>query len=486
METLKTTLVQPVLRHLTRKNLDWSTLRSSLSSNAKLVTGDEAASAIQNYSDYAHRTPQAVVWPASTDDVVETVKFVEQNQVPFSVYSGGTCWFPSNTVDDGLVINMSLMRDIHVDPENRTVAVEGGVVSEEIAREAEKHGLAVVTSSAGKNGMGFYLGGGLSRRLGQFGLGSNSILEAEVVTADGQVLTATPDNEHADLLWALRGAGHNFGVVTKLKLRAHLPRAEQVYYGDVVFPAEKLDQILTVLKEMERPAPFSCQLFMMRAPPEDKLMIIVRPYYEGSETEAKVLFRPLLELGPVVNEAHMMSYTDHIALCDKFCHFGERKLGTGDLYPHIDSENIHRALEKLVAFGDTFPEAKNTSFIFMELFPAPDTIPKATDHAGACFPSEDLSNLIAMFAWWKSSTHDEAIVARLLEIRRTLLEGHEEEATLTCNCTSGFEDPRDVYGKSWGRLRELKRKYDPNNLFCHHFPIDPALATSKVEGRREE
>src|SRR5947207_1914481 len=199
------------------------------------------------------KRPALIARCASPDEVVKAVGFARDHDLPLAIRGGAHNGAGLGTVDDGVVIDLSLLRDVEVDPEARTVRVGGGCTWGEVDRATNEHGLATPSGIISTTGVGgLTLGGGLGHLTRKYGLAIDNLLEAEIVLANGDRVRASAD-ENPDLYWAIRGGGGNFGVVTSFLFRAH--EVGTVIAGPTFWPAEQGAEVLSAYREFLPAAP---------------------------------------------------------------------------------------------------------------------------------------------------------------------------------------------------------------------------------------
>ncbi|MEH2381485.1 MAG: FAD-dependent oxidoreductase [Nostoc sp.] len=187
--------------------------------------------------------PAAIVRCLTVQDVIHTVRWTRAHGLPLSVRGGGHDFAGRALSENGVTIDLSQMRSVTIDPDARTAHVQGGATASDLMEAAQKYGLATATGNCSTVGMpGLTLGGGYGPLIGAYGLAADNLLSAQVVTADGQLVTANAE-EHPDLLWGLRGGGGNFGIVVSLEYRLH--PLTTVLSGMLLYP---LDQARAVLR----------------------------------------------------------------------------------------------------------------------------------------------------------------------------------------------------------------------------------------------
>jgi FAD/FMN-containing dehydrogenase len=284
---------------------------------------DEARSVWNGAHD---RKPALIIRCRGVADVLKGVEFARSEGLPIAVRGGGHSIPGFSTVDDGLVLDLSAMNAVHVDPDRRTITAQAGCLWSDVDAEAQAFGLAVTGGLVSTTGIaGFTLGGGIGWLVRQCGLTCDNLVGADIVTADGQYLHVSED-EHPDLLWALRGGGGNFGVVTSFELRMH-EVGPTVFAGLVFYPGEDADRVLRGFRTAAAGAPdeLSMAVNLTTAPPvpflpaevHGKPIIAVLGVWSGRPADGDAATRPFRELAPVVADLFSaMPYTAMQSLLD--------------------------------------------------------------------------------------------------------------------------------------------------------------------------
>ena len=278
-----------------------------------LLPGDAGYDgARQVWNAMVDKRPALIARCSGTADVINSVNFARENNLLISVRGGGHN-FPGNSVcNDGLMIDLSRMTGVRVDPAAKTVRAQGGTKWGAFDHETQAFGLAAPGGTDVDTGIaGLTLGGGIGWLSGSHGLSCDNLISADVVTADGRSLTASAD-ENPDLLWALRGGGGNFGVVTALEYRLH-PVGPEVLAGFLVYPFGKVKEFFSMVNELTDSMPDELNLItFLNTHPEsgDKVCTILLCYHGAIEDGERVI-RPLREFGPpLLDSVRPMPYTE--------------------------------------------------------------------------------------------------------------------------------------------------------------------------------
>ena len=272
------------------------------------------------------RHPALIARCAGTDDVISAIRFAQHTGLPLAVRGGGHS-FPGHSVcDGGVVADLSQLTDVRVDPQKRTATAQAGTLLGQLDAATQAHGLAVPAGIVTHTGLaGLTLGGGIGWLMRKFGLTIDQLLSVEVVTASGEVVRAS-ENENADLFWGIRGGGGNFGVVTEFEFNLN-PLGPEVLAGPIFWLIEESPEVLRFYRDWIADAPDDLMTIVMhrKAPPLDfvpqelhgKLIVGIVSCYAGSIDEGERVLKPLREFGsPVLDLCQPKPYLEHQAMLD--------------------------------------------------------------------------------------------------------------------------------------------------------------------------
>ena len=427
------------------------------------------------WNGLVNRYPAVIARCAGTGDVVATVEFARAHDLPVAVRGGGHNVAGDGVCDDGVVIDLSNMKGIHVDPDDRRVRVEPGVRLGELLEETQPFGLAVPGGMASDTGVsGSTLGGGVGWLRRKYGLGIDNLLSATVVTADGEVVTAS-ETENADLFWALRGGGGNFGVVTSFEFRLRPVGPEvataMVYYAD---PADALE---------------SYREYAASAPDEvTTIAFCTSPPNSAATGEDGADVEPALGVmgcyaGPVEDGeealAPLRSFGDSLADYSEVTTFSELHESEG-AYPR--GRNYYwksafldgltdECIERIVEHTAGSPSERSSLTLWQFGGEMSRVAPDETAFAG-----RDAAYMLSVEANWDDRMACERNVEWAREAWADLREF--SSGGLYVNFAGFGEEGRDLvkaaYGDNYDRLTEVKRTYDPANLFRHNRNVEPA------------
>jgi FAD/FMN-containing dehydrogenase len=445
---------------------------------ALLRSGDteyEEARALWN--GVIDRRPALIARCAAVEDVVEAVNFARENDLLLAVRGGGHNVAGTASAEGGLVLDLSDMKSIEVDPERRTVRAAAGATIGELDKETQKHGLATPMGVVSETGIaGLTLNGGMGHLRRKHGLSSDNLLSVELVTADGHLLTAS-EEENADLFWAVRGGGGNFGVVTSFEYQLY-PVGPEVMCAFVFYPGDRAREVLRSAEGYVAGAPdeVSPLSFLGRVPrvedfPEEwhgEQFVGFLAVYAGSVEEGEEALRPLRELGdPIADFSGPMPYTEAQKLLDEDYPDGWRYYWKSVNVDGLGDE----AIEALMEHAQAAPSDHSTIDVWFQ--------GGAMGRVGAdesAFGDRSAPILLGIEANWEENPEDdEANIAWARgcysDLRR--FSGGGVYLNFPGFLEEGQGLIRDAYGENYERLVALKNKYDPANLFRLNQNIAP-------------
>jgi FAD/FMN-containing dehydrogenase len=410
--------------------------------------------------------PAAIARCLHTADVADAVNFGREEGLEISVRGGGHNVAGKAVTEGGLMIDLSLMKGVHVDPARRTVRAQAGVRVGELDRATAAFGLATPSGVISLTGIaGLTLGGGIAWLMGKYGMAVDNLISAEVVLASGAVVTA-PEDTDPDLFWALRGGGGNFGVVTSFEFQAH-PVAT-VLGGATLHPLEAAPRLLTFFREFaaDLPDELSTQVAFLHAPDGSgaKLCGIALCHAGEDADRAEADIRPLREFGrPAVDMVRRMPYPVVNTGVD-WLFPGALNYWTSAFF----SELSDPAVEVLASAFERAP-SELCALIIEEFHGAVTRVaPTAT-----AYPHREPGYNLLLISQWTDPADTEAGTAWARETFDALSPYMAERSYMNYLSADDHDRVHQAYGPNYGRLVELKRRYDPGNHFRLNQNIEP-------------
>jgi hypothetical protein len=399
-------------------------------------------------------------------DIRNAVTFARERELLVAVKCGGHSFSGKSTCDGGLQIDLSRLRGVRVDPVARRAYVEGGSLLGDLDHEAMAYGLVTTAGTVSHTGVGgLTLGGGFGRVARRFGLALDNVKSVDIVTADGRLRHASAE-EHPDLYWAVRGGGGNFGVVTGFEFGLH-PMQRQIIGGDVVFPIARARELLEFYGEYSHNAPDELYVdFNMDSPMGGEPgTITIHTTYSGPASEAERVLAPLRKLGKPI--ADTIRAQDYVAIQRSWDHTDPRNEGE-----YLKSGFIVGYSPRLLdAVLDGFqPDPARGTFFFHQH--AGGAIGRIAPDATS-FPHRRPTLEIFAAVSWDLATDGKRHVDYVRNYWSSLLPFTDGYYT---NEVADEHQPKidENYRGNIGRLRQIKRQYDPQNLFRLNANIRPA------------
>lgn len=451
------------------------TFRTSL--RGKLIQdGDpDYDTARRIYNGMIDKRPALIALCKDVADVITAVNFARENNVLLAIRGGGHNGAGLSVCDDGLVIDLSQMKGVHVDPKRRLVRAEPGCTQGDLDHASHAFGLAVPAGIVSTTGIaGLTLGGGHGYLTRKYGLTIDNLVEVDVVLANGSFVTANASH-HPELFWALRGGGGNFGVATSFVFRAH--PVNTVYAGPLFWEIKHARQIMQWYRNFILRAPEElCTFLGLKTVPSTepfprtlwgKKICALISCYNGSQEKAEQAMKPIRQElpAPILDAMSMMPFPALQSLFDPLLPKGLQWYWKGDFVKELPDEAIDLHLE----FAARFP----SELSLMHLYPIDGAVHRVGRHETAWnYRQATWSMVIA------GIDPDPANRERISKWARDYWEAvHPYSAGgayVNFMMEEGQERVRATYGDNYSRLAEIKKKYDPANLFRVNQNIKPA------------
>jgi FAD/FMN-containing dehydrogenase len=423
------------------------------------------------------RRPTLIVRCLGVADVKTCVNFAREHGITLSIKGGGHNISGFAICDGGLMLDMSLMRGVWVDPTMRTARAQAGCLLGDVDRETQLHGFAAVLGFISNTGIaGLTIGGGFGYLTRRYGWSCDNVLSMEVVTADGRVLRASV-RENGDLFWGLRGGGGNFGVVTSFEYKLY-PVGPEITAGAIAWRAEDAPDVLEMYRTLTEQAPpdLTCVAALRLAPPvpwlpkdvHGKRIVVFFVCHTGSISEGENQVAPIKAFSsPVGDIIERRSYVSQQSLIDATQPKGRRYYWKSEYLSKLEPEMLAKVIEHAKRIV-----SPHSAILLFPLDGALNRLPEDYSPMG----NRDAASVLNLTASWEKAEDDQANIewARVgwQEMRRFSTGGTyinfltEEE---------GEERIRAAYGKNYERLVEIKTKWDPGNLFHVNKNIKPAV-----------
>jgi hypothetical protein len=441
------------------------TLRTQLTGPVFTATDDGYDEARRVYNFMIDRHPRAVAQCASAQDVAAVVTFARDNGLDLAVRGGSHSVPGFGTADDAVVADLSGMREVHVDADERVASVQGGATWDDVNRAAGAHGLATpggIISTTGVGGL--TLGGGIGYLARGYGLSIDNVLSADVVTADGQVRTASAE-QNSDLFWAIRGGGGNFGVVTEFRFRLH--PVPTVLAGPMFFELSDGPAVLRHFRDVIGDAPRAYGGFPLfnQAPPlpfipEDRVgepFSAVMHCWSGDEEEGREFIDSFRQVASPMGEGiGVMPFADVNALFDGLVPRGLQHYWKAAFVTELTDDAIAAHFEH----GPGLPSMNSTVHIYPINGACHDVGPDET-----AFGHRDATFATVIAGMWPDPAANEASTRWVKDYYAAIAPHSEPGGYINFAAADDQGRVSDNFGANYARLREVKRSYDPENLF---------------------
>ncbi|MCH8865311.1 MAG: FAD-binding oxidoreductase [Proteobacteria bacterium] len=407
------------------------------------------------------KRPALIARCLNANDVSQAVTFARERELLVAVRGGGHSWPGKSICDDGLMIDLSQMNSVTVNPETQRAHAQGGALLIALDTASLEHGLVTTAGVVSHTGVGgFTLGGGFGRLNRKYGLALDNVRSAEIITADGQIRRVSSEQD-ADLFWAIRGGGGNFGVVTEFEYQLH-PFDRLVLSGDIVWPIDQARDVLEFYGEWS--VDLSDEMYVgptLMTMPDGTGIVVMTVVYNGDPAAGEKELEPLRKIGTPMDDGvkvqdYMITQTAQDAA---FAH-GVRSYAKSTMIKEVTQGLIDAMLDAYI------PDPR----VFITNHVAGAAV-KRVGELDTAFPHRNAELMLVIVSGWMDPEQDAEVIAATREVY-----GKLEPFTggyYTNIDTDGFESAGN-YGPAYGRLRKIKAQYDPGNLFRLNSNIEPA------------
>lgn len=448
--------------------------RNLISGNV-LLAGDQGydeARAIWN--GMFDKKPALITRCLNAGDVSQAVLFAKENQLTIAIKGGGHNSAGSAVVDEGMMIDLSLMQKVEVDPDKQIAKVEGGCLLGAVDEATQEHGLAVSAGIISHTGAGgLTLGGGFGWISRKYGLTIDNLLSVQVVTAEGKIVTASA-HENADLFWAMRGGGGNFGIVTSFEFQAaHI--GTEIFTGPLVKRFEDAGEYFRFYRDYVRTLPDEMTIWsvLRYAPPlpfipeeyHGKLVLLIPFVWLGDQAEGEKLLQPIRDQGVNIGDGSgMKPWTAWQAAFDGLVEHGARNYWKSHHLKNLSDDCIG----EILSYAARLPHGESEVFI-----PHMEGAPSRVNPESTAFPHRETPFLLNIHTRWRDPGDDD----RCLDWARKFHDAtrpFSQGVYVNFLSEEGKDRVREAYtAEVWDRLVSIKKIWDPENIFRMNQNIPP-------------
>jgi FAD/FMN-containing dehydrogenase len=452
-------------------------LRTRLRGDALQPGDDGYDDARAVWNGMIDRFPALIVRCRGASDVIAALDFAAHQGMDFAVKGGGHSVAGHSAIDDGLLVDLSQMNDVRVDPARKTARVGAGALLADLDHEAQAFGLATPAGVVSLTGVaGLTLGGGKGHLSRAYGLTCDNLRSADVVTADGRLVHASAE-ENADLFWAIRGGGGNFGVVTSFEFNLHEVGPE-ILGGPIFYPFDQAGNVMAAARDLMANAPdeVGCLFGFMTFPPEEpfpqsewgQLGAFLVPTYAGSVEEGERALAPLRAIGePILDGVGPLPYVALQQAFDAGNPDGNRYYWRAELLEDLSDE----AIEAMIRFLTERPFPSPFSTITIEVLGG--AVARVPTDATA-YPHRDAMYDAGFWGNWVDPADDGRNTAWIRDCHAAV--APHATGGVYVNYLDSDEDDRirAAFGENFDRLARVKARWDPENRFSNTKNIAPA------------
>jgi FAD/FMN-containing dehydrogenase len=420
------------------------------------------------------RRPAAIVQCAEADDVPTVIRFARKNGLELTIRGGGHNIAGNALCDNGVTIDFSRMKNVRVDGGKRRAYVEPGATLANFDEAVQAHGLATPVGINSTTGIaGLTLGGGFGWLTRKYGMTIDNLVSVDMVTAEGKKIRAS-ENDNADLFWAIRGGGGNFGVVTQFEFQL-FPVGPEIVAGLIVFPFAQAKQILAHYRQFVHAAPEELNVWVVlrKAPPlpflpqtvHGKEVVLLPIFYSGAVAEAEKRIAPLRAFGtPLGEHIGTQPYVQWQKAFDPLLTPGARNYWKS----HNFTTLADGALDSMIEFAGKLPSPQCEIFLAL-IAGAPNRI--AAD--AMAYGHRDARFVLNVHSRWEEATDDRQCIGWAREFFKATAPFASAGAYVNFMTAEEGDRVAAAYGSNYERLVAIKRRYDPENVFRFNQNIKP-------------
>jgi hypothetical protein len=461
---------------LTQNSIDATIAANELQPSFKgkiLFEGDvEYDSARQIWNGMIDRKPALIAQCLDKEDIIQAVKFARKNELLVSVRGGGHNVSGNAVCDGGIMIDLSLMKKVEVDTEKKVAHVEMGATWGDFDKATQQFGLSTTGGLITTTGVaGLTLGGGVGWLVRKCGLSCDNLIEAEIITADGNIVKASLQ-ENPDLLWGIRGGGGNFGIVSLITLRLH--EVSTVIGGMIIHTRDKSKEAIQFYREFMKTAPEELTLYTaLLTSPEGIPIVAFIGCYCGDIEKGEAVMKPLHEFGtPVADLIQPIPYLQMQSMLDAGFPKGNRYYWKSGFLKELSDDVI----DVIVSHMESNPSPGSATILEMY-----GGVASHEPEGGSAYPHRQSEFDLVIISNWPDKQEDDKNINWTRNIWEALQPYLSHKAYVNALGVEGADRVKEAYGDNYQKLAELKRKYDPDNFFRMNQNIPPAQNTVVVQ-----
>jgi len=461
---------------LTQNSIDATIAANELQPSFKgkiLFEGDvEYDSARQIWNGMIDRKPALIAQCLDKEDIIQAVKFARKNELLVSVRGGGHNVSGNAVCNGGIMIDLSLMKKVEVDTEKKVAHVEMGATWGDFDKATQQFGLSTTGGLITTTGVaGLTLGGGVGWLVRKCGLSCDNLIEAEIITADGNIVKASLQ-ENPDLLWGIRGGGGNFGIVSLITLRLH--EVSTVIGGMIIHTRDKSKEAIQFYREFMKTAPEELTLYTaLLTSPEGIPIVAFIGCYCGDIEKGEAVMKPLHEFGtPVADLIQPIPYLQMQSMLDAGFPKGNRYYWKSGFLKELSDDVI----DVIVSHMESNPSPGSATILEMY-----GGVASHEPEGGSAYPHRQSEFDLVIISNWPDKQEDDKNINWTRNIWEALQPYLSHKAYVNALGVEGADRVKEAYGDNYQKLAELKRKYDPDNFFRMNQNIPPAQNTVVVQ-----